>query len=88
MIRAIFWGVILFMGWQAYKILKDQLFSSENNRVNGQATNKNAKFKEEDILDADFKDIKKVVPVSVYINQHIKDTGAGKGADQNGEKKI
>jgi len=59
MIRAIFWGVILFMGWQAYKILKDQLFSSENNRVNGQATNKNAKFKEEDILDADFKDIKK-----------------------------
>ncbi|MBD3275203.1 MAG: hypothetical protein GF372_07825 [Candidatus Marinimicrobia bacterium] len=60
MIRAIFWGVILFMGWQAYKILKDQLFSSSgNNRVNGQATNKKARFKEEDILDADFKDIKK-----------------------------
>ncbi len=59
MIRAIFWGMILFLGWQAYKILKDQLVSSDNNRVNGQADRKKAKFKEEDILDADFKDIKK-----------------------------
>lgn len=58
MIRVVLWLVIIYLAWQAYKVLKNGAFFERDNQVKGRQENPNIDIDENDIQDADFKDIK------------------------------
>ncbi len=58
MIRVVLWLIIIFLAWQAYKVLKNGAYFERDNKVEGRQENPHNDIDANDIQDADFKDIK------------------------------
>lgn len=59
MTRLLFWLILLYLGWQAYKIVKHATFFHGEKEVGGKPENPGIEIDENDIQDAEFKDLKK-----------------------------
>jgi len=57
MIRLIIWGMFLYLGWRAYQVFKDMAHKSGSPKVEGDSQEPKLNINEDDIVDADFKDI-------------------------------
>ncbi|HKJ66353.1 MAG TPA: hypothetical protein VKA68_00205 [bacterium] len=58
MIRVVLWLAIIYLAWQAYRVLKHGVYFERDDQVKGKQENPNIDIDENDIQDADFKDIK------------------------------
>jgi len=59
MTRLFFWLILLYLGWQAYKIVKKSAYFRRETEVGGKPESPRIDIDENDIQDAEFKDLKK-----------------------------
>ena len=59
MVRLLFWGILIYLGWKAWQVVKDSLTVVDDDReINGKSEDSSLDIDEDDIMDADFKDLK------------------------------
>ncbi|MBS1272500.1 MAG: hypothetical protein MAGBODY4_01646 [Candidatus Marinimicrobia bacterium] len=57
MIRLILWGVLAYLAYRAYRVVKDSLYIDQDSDIGGDQTDKRFEIDEDDIEDAEFKDL-------------------------------
>jgi len=57
MIRLILWGVLAYLAYRAYRVVKDSFYIEQDSKVEGGQTGERFEIDEEDIEDAEFKDL-------------------------------
>ena len=57
MTRLIIWALLLYLGWRAYQTIREALREPGSPRVEGDSRESQININEEDIEDADFKDL-------------------------------
>lgn len=59
MLRLLFWGILIYLGWKAWQVVKDSLTVVDGDReIDGKSEDSSLDIDEDDIMDADFKDLK------------------------------
>jgi|GEM_PF-1662505 len=58
MVRLLFWGILIYLGWKAFQIVRDSMVREEDSKVHGRSEQPHIDISEEDIQDAEFKDLK------------------------------
>lgn len=57
MTRLVFWLILFYLGWQAYKIVKNSRYFQSETKVSGKPDSTKIDIDENDIEDAEFKDL-------------------------------
>ena len=57
MLRLILWGVLAYLAYRAYTVIKDSFIAEDDSKVDGKPESPKFDISEDDIEDAEFKDI-------------------------------
>ncbi|MCF7805497.1 MAG: hypothetical protein K9N46_14320 [Candidatus Marinimicrobia bacterium] len=58
MLRLILYGVLAYLAYRAFRVVKESFYIEDDFRVDGKEDNKKFDIDEDDIVDAEFKDLK------------------------------